>query len=850
MNKKLTYSLFAATLLLAGCEYNEKHFPGYDELAYPTDVRTDTITLSDADYSTIAGLSANQSLALSKDPEGQTYLSALEAVGTNNFFTDDAPAVWYLPAFIDNQYPYLDDGSKVTVNYKAYDDLPDYLSDFNGITDYEFTASDYQTVWGEGSSVTYLTPSTVRQIPSVLKESVSNPVDGAMRLVNYAYSDVEPGEGGGDVSETYTDISVILASGTGEYVARGEVVATYSRGFLLNDGTGSILVYLNAPANYSVGDVVTVSGETSTYSGMYQFTASSEIALAERSETFFYPEATAMSGVEMDAWTENAVVSYVSITGTLSISGNYYNIVVDGASHQGSVSYPAAGLVDTALNGQEVTVTGYLIGYSSSYVNIMATSVVAAGTDPQYTPVGVIALSGAGDYQAKGTVAALYNRGFLLNDGTGSILVYMGSESANQVGDIVTVAGTTSSYAGLMQFSGNISVETVSSTSFTYPAVRTLTGSDMDAYLDMPYVAYVTYEGTLSISGYYYNVTVDGAGTAVGSISYPLDGLVPESLDGQRVIVTGYAIGTSSSRYVNTMAISVEAATAVSSMRLATTRAVSEPNASAVYRYNASSDLWLAYSADEADIAVVQPSDYSQMGYSYISSPETTLPIYLSHTYPYAQTGDVVAVVYYADSDGAIAVTEFAYDGISWEETTVAQDAMTTFQRTDGEWIEALVYYESTLLGDETGGFTIQDIELSTLTYVWQHRSSYGWTASAYSGGNIAAESWLISPEIDLTEGVAPVMTFDAAINYLNGKNLSDYFDVNISTDYNGDVTEATWETLTITGWPAGNNWTFVSIDPVDLTQYAGSVIRLGFHYHSTTEAAPTIEIQNLSVQE
>ena len=55
-------------------------------------------------------------------------------------------------------------------------------------------------------------------------------------------------------------------------------------------------------------------------------------------------------------------------------------------------------------------------------------------------------------------------------------------------------------------------------------------------------------------------MTVDGAETAVGSIAYPAEGLVDPSLDGQKIVVTGYAIGFSGSKYVNTMALSVTAA--------------------------------------------------------------------------------------------------------------------------------------------------------------------------------------------------------------------------------------------------------------------------------------------------
>ena len=852
MKRKYIIPVIASLLALGACDYNEDNFAGLDEMTRPTDVRNDTLRLADSDYAAIASNSTNKEIALSKDPEGKTYEAALTAVGTNKYFTEDAPAAWYLPAFIAGKFPYLDDNSKVTVYYNNFENLPAYLKDFNGITAYDLSNDDYRIAWGEGVNVSFLSPSTVSKISSILKESISNPADGAMRVVNYAYSATEPsfgGEGGG-VEESYNDIAEIIAGGTGSYKAKGEVLATYDRGFLLGDKTGSILVYLNNPSNYSIGDVVTVSGETSQYSGFAQFTQNAEIALVGRSTEFAYPTAVNMSGAEMDAWISNAVVKYVSITGKLVISGNYYNLEVEGAEHQGSISYPVAGMIGEELNGQVVTVTGYLIGSSSKYVNMMATSVVLSGSESEYTPVGVVSLSAAGNYKAKGTVAAVYGRGFLLNDGTGSILVYLNKATENKVGDIVTVSGTTSSYAGFMQFGNNSVVETVGGTTFKYPAARSLTGADMDAYLELPYVAYVAYEGTLEIDGYYYNVTVDGAETAVGSISYVPDGMVDPSLNGKKVIVTGYTIGVSGSRYVNTMAVKVEEATATRLAALAMTRASVEPNASAVYRYNASSQSWSKYSTDAADIAVLQPADYAQMGYSYVSKPAETLPVYLQHTYPYAKPDDVVAVVYNSNSDGAIAATEFKYDGAAWTQTTVASASIITFQKSGGEWVEARVYLESTLLNGESGGFTTQDIELSSLSYVWKLDNSYGWKGSGYASGNQEAESWLISPEIDLTKAVAPTMVFDIAINFLEGNDLKDFLNAKISTNFSGDATAATWETLEITGWPAGTSWDFSTIEPVSLSHFVGQKIRLAFHYKSTTAAAPTIEIKNISIKE
>ena len=58
-------------------------------------------------------MEANKELALSKDPEGQTYVAALEAIGENKYFADATEAEWYLPAFIDYKYPNADTGSRI-----------------------------------------------------------------------------------------------------------------------------------------------------------------------------------------------------------------------------------------------------------------------------------------------------------------------------------------------------------------------------------------------------------------------------------------------------------------------------------------------------------------------------------------------------------------------------------------------------------------------------------------------------------------------------------------------------------------------------------------------------------------
>ena len=168
--------------------------------------------------------------------------------------------------------------------------------------------------------------------------------------------------------------------------------------------------------------------------------------------------------------------------------------------------------------------------------------------------------AGPGNASVSGTIVATYERGFLVSDNTGSILVYLGEDKGYAKGDVVTVSGATTTYAGLLQFGNTATVEVTGTTSVPAVTAKSMSASDLTAYLSNPTIQYVTYKGTLEISGYYYNIIIDGTTAVQGSLSYPKSGIVDESLNGKEVIVTGYTIGVSKSMYVNTMATSVVAA--------------------------------------------------------------------------------------------------------------------------------------------------------------------------------------------------------------------------------------------------------------------------------------------------
>ena len=146
------------------------------------------------------------------------------------------------------------------------------------------------------------------------------------------------------------------------------------------------------------------------------------------------------------------------------------------------------------------------------------------------------------------------------------------------------------------------------------------------------------------------------------------------------------------------------------------------------------------------------------------------------------------------------------------------------------------------------GDFVIKDVSMpSGLSYVWTHVSNYScMKANAYYNGAKAAESWLVSPAIDLTNVSTATLTFDHAANFASPQG---YFFVMVSTDYTGDVTTARWTELNVSTWPDYNsNWAFVNAT-ADLSEVVGQRVTIAFKYTSTENHCGAWEVKNVVVE-
>ncbi len=178
-----------------------------------------------------------------------------------------------------------------------------------------------------------------------------------------------------EVADNSVKIGTITSAGTYK-VSNAAVLATYTRGFVMGDDTGAILVYLGKTPNCQVGDVVTVEGPVVEYDGIWEFNTLSEVTTVGTT-TVERGTPEKLDGAGLDALLANPEIKYISYTGVLSANGGTYNVAVNGATSAiGHIIFPTDVAALDALLGLNVNVTGYCIGsQNGKYVQTMLTSV-------------------------------------------------------------------------------------------------------------------------------------------------------------------------------------------------------------------------------------------------------------------------------------------------------------------------------------------------------------------------------------------------------------------------------------------------------------------------------------------
>ena len=711
MNKNILKSLLsvaAVALMCLGCEsgyYNENYLDGYEKIDQITDVQTIELTLEADHYAAIAKNSDNKDIA---QEEGDEAVSALNSLSKNHYFASAEYAAMFIPAYLDQLYPTYDNGSVALVNYTLAVDVPADVVAMNAATEYTLTEDDYKAIWGDETEyVSALTPSTVNKLKSVLVAPEGMEA-GSYMAVTYNYSASEPtsdeeqgGENEGEQpASSYTSV---LGSAVLDDVVevRGYISAVSSQGPIVTDNGGSVILY--KATGLEVGDEVTVNGTITAYNCGFQLDTTKG-ATFEKTGTvataITYPTPVEITGAMADelltSRTENEYAQFVKIVGTTAISGNYYNLNIEGAttavgSYYGLTDEQKAKLTD----GELTTVYGYFFSISKTsgapkYINFIVTHIneepAIAPANNYTTFLGSAVLNDV--VEVKGYISAVSSQGPILTDNGGSVLLY--KTTGYEIGDEVTVNGTIASYnKGFQIGTTGLTIEKTGATTVTYPTPVELTGAMADELLtsrvEDEYAQYVKISGTAAVSGNYYNFNIDGATTAVGSFYGLTDAQKAVIADGGHYTVYGYFVTISvyagAPKYINFITVSLEESTAAASTFAAK---VTSEKKYAFFKYNGT-----AFEA--TDIVAVQPSDFAAMGQKYGSftnpQQDNYLPQFLAEKYPYAQVNDNAYVAYrcYANSATTWKVDHYTFS-TEWSKVIYFENKTDQFRKADGKW--------------------------------------------------------------------------------------------------------------------------------------------------------------------
>ena len=190
---------------------------------------------------------------------------------------------------------------------------------------------------------------------------------GFIKTLNITYT------GGSDVPTFSLEEIAAMDKDTDIQTDEVLVVGKYARGVMLAQDGFYLLAFNTGGVDAAIGDIVTVSGKVGEYSGLKQISSPVVEVISSGNEVVL-PEPKVLES--LDEY-ESSKIELIQYTGTLKVSGNYFNVEVAGSTRKGSIQYPLDADALKALANKPITATGFFTGISSStYVNMMSTSVV------------------------------------------------------------------------------------------------------------------------------------------------------------------------------------------------------------------------------------------------------------------------------------------------------------------------------------------------------------------------------------------------------------------------------------------------------------------------------------------
>ena len=344
----------------------------------------------------------------------------------------------------------------------------------------------------------------------------------------------------------------------------------------VDDGTGSIYIYglFNGLGQYpkdaaggwssfgiEPGDVITVQGPRTLYNGTTLELVDATLIKVEKSLIAVEPSEIALESAEAGTFT----ISVVSKADGMAVlpSESWIRLTDIEAGAGGAAVYSFAYEANTTTAARTASVV-FKATNSSKSVSV---------TQPGVPPTGqsiteIVALpDDSGVETLESIVVAKTTKGFVITDGKTAIYAYDSGANAVELGNVVKVLATKTTYNGVPELASITSVEKTDDSSWSHPTVKDITAYAVDYAATV--AEYIQFTGTLKKSGNYYNVEIDGVdpGTKQGSIVYPIDALDAASFDGKAITVTGYFNGISGGgKYINVIATKIVEANAKGSL--------------------------------------------------------------------------------------------------------------------------------------------------------------------------------------------------------------------------------------------------------------------------------------------
>ena len=191
--------------------------------------------------------------------------------------------------------------------------------------------------------------------------------------------------------ETMTVSEALAADDDTMVSIEGAIVAARStRGFIATDGKSNVYVYMGSAPDVTIGDEVTVTGTKTTYYNLPEIMDVASIEKTANGKTVPHTDLVELTADTIDSY-NSTTADYISVTGKLEKSGNYYNVRLTGATRYASADYLDPSIDPSDLVGKTVTMTGYFntIHSKNNYVKVVVTEFEEVGGADTETKISI-----------------------------------------------------------------------------------------------------------------------------------------------------------------------------------------------------------------------------------------------------------------------------------------------------------------------------------------------------------------------------------------------------------------------------------------------------------------------------